>query len=342
MPPHGLGNRRSSISLGARRDYGMREIAPQYNSDDYVGQLFGQGDVDPGGNVFADTNGSGVSDSYNNVTVQDYYNTDPIPNNRARSNSGIPARYDAAVSNGRPNVPPTGSGGHPRILAPAAPASIPSTPVRTSWQSGKTGSHRQMQKVYADDYHNALTKDLDNDVKFLTTDAARERYRVTVEHVMKRRGLMFDTAWIVDHFLAKGVAQARFQSRAPFPPGWDKSCIWVCAPNRDDKPVFYSHICKLNKFHHSTFMGGGSVIGAGEWIVRQGKLVSFSANSGYYRTEMKQLYNAALHMRDAVRPSTTVLLWDVRNDGWVARPYQDFIRSPTDNGRYKTNLTALS
>jgi len=57
------------------------------------------------------------------------------------------------------------------------------------------------------------------------------------------------------------------------------SVLHGCAPDPEtDKPVFYSHVGKVHKFHHSTMVDGGTVIGAGEWIVREGKLWKVSAN----------------------------------------------------------------
>jgi hypothetical protein len=215
---------------------------------------------------------------------------------------------------------------------------------RTKRQGGVFGAVRQLQKLFVDGRHNPFTEDLRRGVKLLYTDTEREKYRVTIEHKMKRRGELFDTSWVVNKWESKNSENkiGRFRGAGRLPSHWAAPCIWVCAPNKEDKATFYSHICKIDRFHHSTFLGGGSVIGAGEWIVKQGKLVSFSATSGHYRTEMKQLYNAALHMRNAVRPETTVLLWDTVTADWAEVPYKDFIAKPTGGGRYKTHRDAVS
>lgn len=39
---------------------------------------------------------------------------------------------------------------------------------------------------------------------------------------------------------------------------------------------------EIYEFHHSTFMGGQAVGGAGEITVKNGKVVRFSDKSGYY------------------------------------------------------------
>jgi hypothetical protein len=228
----------------------------------------------------------------------------------------------------------------------ASPAPLPAPPAnRTKRQAGVFGAIRQLQKIFSDAHHNAFTDDLQRGVKLLYKHEEREKYRVTIEHKMKRRGELFDTSWVVTKWESKqpGVNLiGRLRGTGQLPNSWRHPCIWVCAPNEEDKATFYSHICKIGRFHHSTFMGGGSVIGAGEWVVKQGKLISFSAVSGHYRTEMNQFYNAALHLRNAVRPDTTVLLWDTQAANWAEVPYKDFIQKPTGGGRYKTHPTAVS
>lgn len=63
-------------------------------------------------------------------------------------------------------------------------------------------------------------------------------------------------------------------------------------PEGKDSVSFYSHECRGGKFHHSSLSKGGKVVGAGEWIVEDGKLKKVSANSGHYQPTMDYLYNA--------------------------------------------------
>ncbi len=69
----------------------------------------------------------------------------------------------------------------------------------------------------------------------------------------------------------------------------------------NDKPVIYSHVGKPGRFHHSSMVDGGDVIGAGEWIVRKGKLWKISANSGHYQPTIDFLYRAVLQMSSAFK-----------------------------------------
>ena len=75
-------------------------------------------------------------------------------------------------------------------------------------------------------------------------------------------------------------------------------------------------------------VAGGDVIGAGEWIVRKGKLWKISANSGHYRPTIDFLYRAVLHMSGAFQADTTVFLYDNVDDKWVDYPIRQFISQP--------------
>ena len=114
--------------------------------------------------------------------------------------------------------------------------------------------------------------------------------------------------------------------------------IWVCAPEGElEVPAFYTHVCKAGRFHHSSLVAGDDVIGAGEWIVRDGKLCKVSANSGHYRPTMSCFYRAVLHMATAFQDDTTVFLYDTVTDQWVDYRIRDFIAQPSCNGRYKVH-----
>jgi len=117
--------------------------------------------------------------------------------------------------------------------------------------------------------------------------------------------------------------------------------IWVCLPDpRSDEPCFFTHVCKIEKFHHSSFGGGSAVIGAGEWVVSGGKLLYISANSGHYRPDLTIFHNSVLQMTAAFSGDTQVTMYDSVADSWVHRPVMQFIRSPSGNGRYKTHPEA--
>jgi hypothetical protein len=71
--------------------------------------------------------------------------------------------------------------------------------------------------------------------------------------------------------------------------------IWVCSPNG----AFYTYSHNVCVFHHSSFLGGGRVIGAGEWVVRGGKLLLITHKTGHYRAGPEHLSNCIRLLRDA-------------------------------------------
>ncbi len=114
--------------------------------------------------------------------------------------------------------------------------------------------------------------------------------------------------------------------------------IWVCSLEEGQtKPSFYSHIGKIERFHHSSFKAGGGVIGAGEWIVQKGKLLKISGNSGHYQPTINHLHRSVLYMAEAWTQSTVVLLWNIPNDAWDEVPVLIFRDNPTRNGMYKAH-----
>jgi hypothetical protein len=180
-------------------------------------------------------------------------------------------------------------------------------------------------------------------VKKFLNDLQRAKYRVEIGHTLRRRWKVFDTAEVKGHFIKKDANKLGFASLGTsksgkdfdYPVDWaNKSMLWVCIPNEDDKPTMYSHVGKPHRFHHSSMAGAAEVIGAGEWIVIKGKLRKISANSGHYRPTLDMLYHSVLHMAGAFQPNTTVFLYDSKADNWFDYPILDFIRSPSGGGRY--------
>lgn len=89
---------------------------------------------------------------------------------------------------------------------------------------------------------------------------------------------------------------------------------------------FYSHVCKEDRVHHTTFMGDGDkpagVLAAGEWVVRKGKLIAVNGCSGHYRPKIGELLAGLDAMLKAgmVDQETTVRLWDNTNPRYVNLP----------------------
>jgi hypothetical protein len=106
----------------------------------------------------------------------------------------------------------------------------------------------------------------------------------------------------------------------------NSSLIWVCAFEKFEmKPFFFSNVGKLKHFHHSTFTGGKGVVCAGEWIVKNGRLLKISGNSGHYRPTINHLKRAVLELERAWQSETQVLLWNVAGGGkWEYVPVKTF------------------
>jgi hypothetical protein len=172
----------------------------------------------------------------------------------------------------------------------------------------------------------------------------RERFHVETGYSMRRNGAEFDTTLIKAPYLAAGsigFQELPHATQDQIAAWAETSLIWVCAVPKGKQSVqFYSHVCRPGKFHHSSLTAGGTVVGAGEWIVRGGKLARISANSGHYQPTIDFLYRSVLHLADTRQPDTTIFLYDSKTQTWVDRPWADFISSPTDNGRYWTHPNA--
>jgi hypothetical protein len=102
-----------------------------------------------------------------------------------------------------------------------------------------------------------------NGVKYLTPDEAEE-FRVFVRDGLiysAKDGTLFDTS--AAQSLHSGGGRAIFVM--------------------DNQGNLYAAPHKLAEFHHSSFLSGGPVAGAGEIVVRDGKVILISDKSGHYQ-----------------------------------------------------------
>ena len=183
-------------------------------------------------------------------------------------------------------------------------------------------------------------------VKYIAADRL-SRYLVTVGHTLQRRDLTFDTAEIKQHFLDKRGGSRNMgkagQRGAPIGvPQYAKrrdgdwfqsSLIWVCVPTESDA-VFYSHVGKIQRFHHSSFTAGAEVLGAGEWIVEKGYIKQVSAVSGHYRPDLNALITCVRMMVAKHGHGFEVLLWSRVSNDWERVPAQDVVNGIVGKGRY--------
>ncbi len=191
-------------------------------------------------------------------------------------------------------------------------------------------------------------------VKYITSRVARIKYQVymgsTIKHrgPQERKGLPVDTGEIRQRYTTKYIDRGSNQpnsrrlgafSAGGVPPAWtNKAIIWVCVLDSKKKDVrFYTHVCKVNRFHHSSFKAGRGVIGAGEWNIVQGKLKNISANSGHYKPDLSTFHGAVLKMEASFHRDTMVCMWDTQTNAWVDRPVQTFKTAPSGGGRYQVS-----
>ena len=103
----------------------------------------------------------------------------------------------------------------------------------------------------------------------------REAYRVSID------GNRWN--WVSDGSL---LSSTRLGDVA----GW--SFIFVISPEK----VLYAGETRKDKFHHSSFLAGGPVLGAGEIRVHEGRLERVTNVSGHYRPDLKRHFNTLLFL----------------------------------------------
>jgi len=152
-----------------------------------------------------------------------------------------------------------------------------------------------------------LMKILLKGVKYCRSDYADKKYKVTLGPAITRRGEVFDTKKLYE-------AKMKRYAQGSVAPGqdWTKfRCIWVMACPENGQPTFYSHVGKIGRFHHSSFLAGGAVAAAGEWTVENGKLLHINACSGHYKPEDWRFLKACSVLKNegVITPQTKVEVW---------------------------------
>lgn len=79
--------------------------------------------------------------------------------------------------------------------------------------------------------------------------------------------------------------------------------IWVCSP----QGTFYSNVQTEDVFHHSSFLAGGRVLAAGEWVVADGKVKLINHKSGHYRPTPMDLYRALGELQQVTDLNETIV-----------------------------------
>ncbi len=176
----------------------------------------------------------------------------------------------------------------------------------------------------------------------------RERYEVTMGATLTRmkKKHKLDTGKSRQHYRKKNVIAAMADLGAPIrnPDGkptlpWQRDAMmWVILFDENiGQKRYYSGVCRAGVLHHSSFGAGGVVRGAGEWVVRDGRLLGVSANSGHYKPDLTLFARSLRLMIEAHNGDTVVLMYDKDTQCYVERPLQEFLNKPSGGGRYFVN-----
>jgi hypothetical protein len=119
--------------------------------------------------------------------------------------------------------------------------------------------------------------------------------------------------------------------------GW---AIWVMAPEPD--ATFYTNSHTRGEFHHSSFLSGKSVGGAGEWLVTNGKLKIITGKTGHYRCDCEDLARAIaiLHRRGVNVMTAKVKVWGADKKVEVLVNAWEFMNQPELRKAYRTDPNA--
>jgi len=181
------------------------------------------------------------------------------------------------------------------------------------------------QPKYAEQYINWFRAG----VKYQNDEKTRDKYLVEVKggQLFRKKKSenanreLFDTFELVEQFKSKHQ-------------GMTSAAIWVLSPA--DK--FYSHLVKIGRFHHSSLLGGTVVKAAGEWGVKEGKIMWVNGKSGHYRPDTTLFIGAinSLNNDRAFAPDAKVRLYQ-GGSLTTQEPVDVFLRQvQADLNHYKT------
>lgn len=173
-----------------------------------------------------------------------------------------------------------------------------------------------------------LLKIIAKGVKYCSADHVDRKYRIDLGPPVRRRGEVFDSKTLFETKI-----EGRYVQGSMSVPQDDTRCrsIWVMTwSNAAQEPIFYSHVGKLGRFHHSSFNAGQAVMAAGEWVIERGILTMINACSGHYRPEAWRfrLTCGYLMNRGVISDVTKVEVWKANNRELL--PCADFVRDFSD------------
>ena len=179
----------------------------------------------------------------------------------------------------------------------------------TQWQQAKSASPFEVWLEKSFMPQHAHDKDLAKRVTYLSPEE-REEYGVDIVGGVFRwaeSGDLVHTGGMTTHFSGPGHA------------------IWVCSAERR----FYCADHVAGSFHHSSFLGGVPVMGAGEWAIDRGRLVTISNKTGHYRAGFEEMFRVMLRLSaNGVDLSSVKVFWPwPTNEGRKYYPAMEFMRA---------------
>jgi hypothetical protein len=184
-------------------------------------------------------------------------------------------------------------------------------------QLADQGMYEHHARPKADEDVRRLAPMFVKSVKYLD-GRTRATYRVHVDGgALKWRNKTFDTVKLNRETVFSGI-------------GW---AMWVLSANK----AVYTNSHILGESHHSGFLSGGVVKGAGEWKVADGRVEFITGKTGHYKCDLNSLRESIKTMQGLGISFTNakVVVWDQMTDEPAAFPVSDLLNSYTLDVKYK-------
>lgn len=234
---------------------------------------------------------------------------------------GSAGHYNVPLSGGSAghyNIPLSGSfqqsgsgAASPQLLSESVSATV--SPASAS----ATGSTGGVAPILPD------TKGSKSKVKYIQTDEARKEFELEIGGSLKQGGEAYDTSKMYSKFMGDGFG--------------------IFVMSADGR--FYSTSHKIGLFHHSSFLAGGAVAGAGEMQVEGGTLKYITNKSGHYWPGDRELLQTLTALKRAGVGLSSVALGQLLPGGGMKNPYpggaEQFLTDKGGGGPGASNKDAI-
>ena len=167
------------------------------------------------------------------------------------------------------------------------------------------------------------TKGSKSKVKYIQTDEARKEFELEIGGSLKQGGEAYDTSKMYSKFMGDGFG--------------------IFVMSADGR--FYSTSHKIGLFHHSSFLAGGAVAGAGEMKVEGGTLKYITNKSGHYWPGDRELVQTLTALKRAGVGISSVVLGQLLPSGGMNNPYpggaEQFLTDKGGGGPGASNKDAI-